>query len=159
MKILGIDPGTTRVGYGIIDASNKQKPAHIDSGIISISTKDVSTRLAELYDGLTLIIQKHNPGIVGVEQLFFVKNVTTGIAVAQARGVILLACEKANIPIHEYTPLQIKSILTGYGNADKKVVTQFVQQTLSIQKDMVDDAYDALAVALVTMWNLRAPGI
>ena len=117
MIILGIDPGLAIVGYGVIEA---QKGAFrpIDCGVINTPKSDtVPIRLNKIYDGMLSLIEKYKPDCIAIEELFFNTNITTGINVAQARGVVLLACQQKGLKMYEYTPLQIKQALTGYGKA------------------------------------------
>ena len=149
MIILGIDPGSTRAGYGIIDFS-KNKSVYIDGGIVSVDSKDKNTRLVELERSFERIIKKYKPEVAGVERLYFVKNQKTGLEVAQSRGVLLLSVAKRGLPIFEFTPNEIKQGITGYGSADKIAVTKMVRQILKIGDiKQPDDAYDALAIALM----------
>lgn len=153
MIILGIDPGSTRAGYGIIDFS-KTKPLFIGGGIVSVISKDKSKRLVELEASFEKIIKKYSPEIVGIERLYFVKNQKTGLEVAQSRGVLLLSVAKRNLPIFEFTPNEIKHGITGDGSADKAAVTKMVQQILKIGDiDQPDDVYDALAIALMAGYD------
>jgi crossover junction endodeoxyribonuclease RuvC len=148
VRIIGIDPGTARLGFGIIDAGDGY--AAVDYGTIETSAKvAMAQRLLELYEALTHLITTHSPESMAIEQLFFSRNVTTAITVGQARGVALLAAAQAGIPVTEYTPAEVKQAISGYGNADKQQV-QFMVQLL-LELDTVpypDDAADALAVAL-----------
>lgn len=156
MIILGIDPGLATVGYGVL-ADGKCA----DYGIIS-TTKEQSgpNRLLLISCGVEKLIEKYKPDAVAVEELFFNTNVKTAIAVAQARGVILLAALKAGCQLYEYTPLQIKQGLTGYGRADKKQIQHMVTMLLSLDKiPRPDDAADALAVALCHAQTNRFEGM
>lgn len=149
MKILGIDPGYAIVGYGLVNYENgKFKP--LSCGVLTTSQKmPFPKRLKSLYDNLTFLILENKPDAVAVETLFFNTNVTTAIAVGHARGVILLAAENAKIPVFEYTPLQIKQAVTGYGRADKIQMQQMVKLLLGLAAiPKPDDAADALAVAI-----------
>ena len=149
MKILGIDPGYAIVGYGVIEYSgNKFKP--IEFGAITTeNNQPFSVRLKQIYDSLINIINIHNPEFLSIEELFFNTNVKTAIAVGHARGVLMLAAENCGVPIYEYTPLQIKQAVTGYGRADKNQVQQMVKMFLSLPKvPKPDDTADALAVAI-----------
>lgn len=148
MRILGIDPGYGIVGYGIID-SNVGIDV-VDYGVIS-TPKELSLpdRLEVIYSSLQSLINSYNPDVVAVEELFYFKNQTTVIPVAEARGVILLSCKKSGVPIYEYTPLQIKQALTGVGRAEKAQVQFMVKSILGLEKvPKPDDAADALAVAI-----------
>ncbi len=149
MRILGIDPGFATIGYGVIDHNGNLNTA-VDYGVITTPKQEsIAVRLAMIYDGINEIIARFQPDCVAVEELFFAKNVTTGIHVAHARGVILLACVHSCGRLYEYTPLQIKQALTGYGRAQKPQIQQMVKFTLGLEKiPRPDDAADALAVAL-----------
>jgi len=148
VRIVGIDPGTARLGYGIIDADDGYTP--IDFGTIETSSKHAMPyRLLELHEALTRLITIHSPQAMAIEQLFFSRNVTTAIAVGQARGVALLAAARAGIPVTEYTPSEVKQAISGYGNADKQQVQFMVQLLLELDAPpQHDDTADALAVAL-----------
>ena len=149
MIILGIDPGITIVGYGIVEYKNN-KFRVIDYGAITTpSTMDTTKRLEQIYKGIDILIKNYNIDEVGVEELFFNKNVKTAITVAQARGVILLACSHNDKPIYEYTPLQVKQGVVGYGRAQKAQVQQMVTSMLNLKEiPKPDDVADALAVAI-----------
>lgn len=149
MVILGFDPGLATLGYGAI-SSVKGKNELIDYGVVlTPKTENLAVRLAMLEDGLKQVISKFKPDEIAVEELFFAKNVTTGINVAHARGVILLTAIKECGRIYEYTPLQIKQALTGYGRADKNQIQQMVKTFLHLKAvPKPDDAADAIAVAL-----------
>ena len=149
MIILGIDPGIAIVGYSIIQCNgNNLKP--IDYGCIRTSSKLPSPeRLKIIYDDLIEIIDKYNPKELAIEELFFNKNVKTALDVGHARGVQVLAAINRNLDIYEYTPLQIKQAVTGYGRADKNQVQQMVKMLLNLKEiPKPDDAADALAVAI-----------
>lgn len=149
MIILGIDPGIAIVGYGIMEYKNN-KFRVIDYGAITTpSTMNTAKRLERIYKGIDLLIKNYNIDEVGVEELFFNKNVKTAITVAQARGVILLACSHNDKPIYEYTPLQVKQGVVGYGRAEKSQVQQMVTSMLNLKEiPKPDDVADALAVAI-----------
>ncbi|MDX1765590.1 MAG: crossover junction endodeoxyribonuclease RuvC [Candidatus Saccharimonadales bacterium] len=149
MKILGIDPGTAITGFGVIE-SDGQKHKLIDAGVIRTPAKQADElRLETIFDDLAELIKSHKPDHCAVEQLFFAQNVTTAMAVSQARGVILLAIIKAGLDHSEYTPLQIKQALTGYGRADKRQIQEMVRVMLGLKSvPKPDDAADALAVAI-----------
>lgn len=149
MIILGIDPGTATTGYGVID-SKKNELKLIGYGCIKTSKDNApAERLAEIYSDLNILIKKHNPVTVAVESIFFYKNVKTAMSVAQARGVILLAVQNNKKELLEFTPLQVKNSLTGYGKADKKQVQFMVKKLLHLKKTpKPDDAADALAIAI-----------
>lgn len=157
MRIIGIDPGTGILGFGIIEVI-KGKPVLVDGGVIRTPVKeDDAVRLQTIYDELTDIIADTKPDEMAVEKLFFARNVTTAMTVAQARGVVLLTGMQANLKIAEYTPMQIKQALTGYGKADKKQIQEMVRVVLSLKEvPKPDDAADAIACAITHSMNLRA---
>ena len=150
MRIVGFDPGLATLGYGVIDIDIKGKPLMVDYGIISTpKDENLAVRLCMLEKGVKQVIDTFKPDQIAIEELFFAKNVKTGIAVAHARGVILLTANKECGKIFEYTPLQIKQALTGYGRADKNQIQQMVKTFLALKSiPRPDDAADALAVAL-----------
>ena len=150
MIILGIDPGIATLGYGVIEKDEKGNFRAVDYGVV-LTPKDegLPVRLAMLEEGVQKILEKYRPDEVAMEELFFSKNITTGIAVAHARGVALLTCVKACGKLYEYTPMQIKQALTGYGKADKKQIQSVVASMLRLQTiPKPDDAADALGIAL-----------
>lgn len=149
MRILGIDPGFAITGYSIIDyKGNKFKL--IDSGAVTTKAGlSFPIRLTKIYDDLTMIINQYKPDAISVEELFFNNNAKTAINVAQARGVVLIAGCKNNIPTFEYTPLQIKQAVTGYGRADKIQVQKMVKTILNVEKlPKLDDTTDSMAAAI-----------
>jgi crossover junction endodeoxyribonuclease RuvC len=149
MRIIGIDPGTGILGFGVVDVVNG-KSTLVTGGVITTPAHTpIDERLEEIFDGLTDIIAETKPEVMSIEKLFFSQNVTTAISVAQARGVAMLTGRKARLPIAEYTPQQIKQTLTGYGKADKKQVQEMVRLQLRL-KDVPkpDDCADALAAAI-----------
>ncbi len=160
MIILGIDPGLAIVGYGVID-SQKGGSRPIDCGVINTTKEDsVPVRLSKIYDGMISLIERYKPDCIAIEELFFNTNITTGINVAQARGVILLACTQKNLKMYEYTPLQIKQALTGYGKAEKKQIQFMVTRLLNLKAvPKPDDAADGLAVALTHAQTARLGGL
>ena len=147
--ILGIDPGLADTGYGLI-AKEGQSLKLIDCGSIKTSAKEEFIKRLEIIHGrLVELIKTNRPEIVAVEQLFFCKNAKTALLVGQARGVCLMTISENNLPIFEYTPLQVKQALTSYGKADKKQVGQMVKLLLNLKSvPKPDDAADALAVAI-----------
>ncbi len=149
MRILGIDPGTGILGFGVIEVS-KSQPQLVDAGVIRTPAKeDDAVRLSIIFDELTDIISASKPQSMAVEKLFFAQNVTTAMTVSQARGVVLLCGQQAGLEIFEYTPLQIKQAITGYGRADKKQIQQMVKVMLKLKTvPQPDDCADALAVAI-----------
>ena len=150
MRIIGIDPGTATTGFGVIDVVNG-KPVFVDAGVITTPPGGpMSDRLATLYDELTQVIAETKPDQAAVELLYFSSNVSTGISVGQARGIVLLALAKAGISEPgEYNPMQVKMGVTGYGAAKKPQVQEMVKVILSLKAiPKPDDAADALAVAI-----------
>lgn len=150
MIIVGFDPGLATLGYGVISVDNRGRTEMIDYGIISTpKDENLAVRLAMLEKGVKQVIDTFKPNEIAIEELFFAKNVKTGIAVAHARGVTLLTAIKECGKIFEYTPLQIKQALTGYGRAEKNQIQQMVKTMLKLKGiPRPDDAADALAVAL-----------
>lgn len=149
MRILGIDPGTGILGFGVID-HEPRKAVMVDAGVIRTKVhQPESERLLTIFDSLQEIVKLTKPSVVSVEKLFFSRNVTTAMSVAQARGVVLLVAQQHSLPIFEYTPNQIKQSLTGFGNADKKQIQEMVKILLNLQQvPKPDDCADALAAAL-----------
>lgn len=156
MRILGIDPGTGILGFGVIEVSGSRTQL-VDAGVIRTPVKeDDAVRLQTIYEELTDIIAETRPSVMSVEKLFFVRNVTTAMTVAQARGVVLLCGKQAGLEIFEYTPLQIKMAVTGYGKADKKQVQEMVRVILGLEAvPKPDDAADAIAAALTHAQTAR----
>ena len=155
MIILGIDPGTTRIGYGLIN-SEKNKLTCLEYGIIENQGKDKFLYFSNTVAELNKIIKKYNPQAAGIERLFFTKNQKTAMAVSEMRGILLLTLYQANLPIVEFTPLQVKSFISGYGSADKKQVQKMVKLLLNLKEDIrPDDAADALAIAICCSGQLR----
>lgn len=149
MVVLGIDPGTARTGYGIVEeVSGSQKI--VDCGCIETSNSlPIEQRLKQIYDGIMTLLNTYPVNVVSVEKLFFNKNLKTVVDVNQARGVVLLSSANKGIAIHEYTPLQVKQSIIGSGNATKKQVQFMVKTILSLEKEpQPDDAADALALAI-----------
>ena len=150
MRILGIDPGLAITGWSIIDFDEQGQPSAIDYGTI-LTKKDfsVSQRLKEIYTDMREILLKYKPDICGIETLLFYNNAKTAIVVGEARGVVLLAIEESNLPIHEFTPLQVKSSISGYGKADKKQVQENVKMICRLEEiPKPDDVADAIAIAI-----------
>ena len=149
MRILGIDPGLAIVGWGIVDYQNTRFHTVAYGSIQTLAHTRTEERLQSIFVGMQELIEKYKPEALAVEELFFNTNITTGIRVAEARGVILLAAEMANIPIFEYTPLQVKQAVVGYGRAEKRQVIAMVTRLLGLQKPpKPDDTADALAIAI-----------
>ena len=149
MRILGIDPGVATIGFGIVD-SDRSRHRLVTCGVITTPAHtSLSSRLEQIYDDLTRLLEAFKPDAVSVEELFFNTNITTGIAVAHGRGVILLACRKAGVKIYEYTPLQVKQAVVGYGRAEKAQVMDMVRRLCGLSAPpKPDDAADAVALAL-----------
>jgi len=156
-RILGIDPGTGILGFGVIEVGAGQKLKLVDGGVIRTKTNQpLDERLIEIYRYLASVISKTRPNVMAVEKLFFAKNVTTAISVSHARGVAMLAGKLAGLEISEYTPLQVKQSLTGYGRADKKQVQEMVRALLGLDSiPKPDDAADALAIAITHLNTTR----
>ncbi|HET7673354.1 MAG TPA: crossover junction endodeoxyribonuclease RuvC [Candidatus Saccharimonadales bacterium] len=156
MRIIGIDPGTGILGFGVIESSG-QKLQMADAGVIRTpANQEDSKRLKTIFEELNEIIKQNKPDVMAVEKLFFAKNVTTAMSVAQARGAVLLCGEQNELPIFEYTPLQVKQAITGYGKADKAQVQEMVKTILKLKETpKPDDCADALAVAICHSMNGR----
>lgn len=149
MRMLGIDPGTARLGWGVVDEERGQLRMVAYGVLTTPATASVSARLAQLYTGLQDIISQYTPVAAAVEELFFSRNITTALAVGQARGVILLVLEQAGLVIAEYKPRVVKQTVTGYGAAEKRQVQEMVRVTLGLDAiPKPDDAADALALAV-----------
>ena len=149
MRILGIDPGIATVGFGLVD-SDKNRQRYVTCGVITTPAHTpLSSRLAQIYSDLEELITAFKPDEIAIEELFFDKNITTGIAVAHGRGVILLAAQHSGVPVFEYTPMQVKQSVVGYGLAEKRQVIAMVQRILNISTaPKPDDAADAVALAI-----------
>ena len=150
MRVLGIDPGIGICGFGLIETKSRADAKALDFGVVTTKIRaPLPSRLLELYDGLTDVFESCKPDVVSVEKLFFSKNITTGIAVAEARGIVLLVAEQHGLPVFEYTPNEIKKTLTGYGSAGKPQMEEMVRVHLGLEKKpKPDDAADALAAAI-----------
>lgn len=157
MISLGIDPGTATVGYGLVEEHNDGTLQAIHYGVITTTPKmPMWERLAIIYDGVAALAEAYQPDRAGVEELFFAKNVTTAITVAQGRGVILLALEKAGVTIAEYKPNNVKQSISGYGGAKKPQMQEMVRILLGLETiPRPDDAADALAIAITDIHNAR----
>lgn len=150
MRILGIDPGLGRCGFGLIETSSRAGAKALDFGVVTTTVDlDLPSRLLELYDSIVEVFNETKPEIVAIEKLFFAKNITTGIAVAEARGIVLLVAAQKKLPVYEYAPNEIKKSLTGYGAATKTQISEMVRVHLGLgRKPKPDDAADALAAAI-----------
>ena len=149
MIVLGIDPGTAATGYGIVERTGSKLRA-VDYGCLeTLPTQELPQRLLEIHQAILELIETHKPSLLGVERIFFNKNVRTALSVGQARGVAILAAAHAGCVIAEYTPLQVKQAVVGYGRAEKEQVQRMVQILLHMDHiPQPDDAADALAVAI-----------
>ena len=149
MRVLGIDPGIATIGFGVVE-SEKNRHKLIKCGVISTPAHtSLSSRLEQIYDDMLSLLELFRPDAVSIEELFFNTNITTGISVAHGRGVILLACRKYGVRVYEYTPLQVKQAVVGYGKAEKAQVMDMTRRLLHLKAvPRPDDAADALAIAL-----------
>ena len=156
MIIIGIDPGVARVGYGVLERTERY-PTMLTCGCIETrSSLSQSQRLREIYESISQVLDEYNPACVAIEQLFFSRNTTSAMQVSEARGVLLLAVEQRDIPVAEYTPNQIKQAVTGSGRADKHQVQEMMRRLLRLQEiPRPDDAADGLAVALCHIHTMR----
>lgn len=156
-KVLGIDPGTGICGFGVVRFTTHKQPRLITAGVITTPAHTpLADRLLDIYQSLGQIIQETEPDEVAIEKLFFNTNITTGITVAEARGVCILVARQHEIPIYEYTPLQIKNTLTGYGRAKKHDMQEAVRKYLDMDKIIKpDDAADAVAAAITHALSTR----
>jgi crossover junction endodeoxyribonuclease RuvC len=156
MRIIGIDPGTGILGFGVIDAVNGGTKL-VTAGVIRTPAHTpLPERLGEIYDGLSSIIDETSPQVMAIEKLFFAQNVTTAMSVSHARGVAMLTGYQAHVRIEEYTPLEIKQAMTGYGRASKQQMQEMVRVQLHLKTaPKPDDCADALAAAIVCAFSLR----
>lgn len=156
MRIIGIDPGTGILGFGVIDVK-RSEISLVDAGVIRTPVhENDAVRLLTIYDELTAIIADSRPAVMSVERLFFSRNITTAMTVSQARGVVLLCAMQAKLEIFEYTPMQIKQAVTGYGSADKKQMQEMVKILLKLKQiPKPDDAADALAAAITHSMQMK----
>ena len=156
MRIIGIDPGTGILGFGVIDA-NGAKTKLVTAGVITTPAHTpLPERLEEIFNGLSEIIAETKPDVMAIEKLFFAQNVTTAISVSHARGVAMLTGQQAGLKIEEYTPLQIKQTMTGYGRATKKQIQEMVRIQLGLKEvPKPDDCADALAAAIMSAFTTR----
>ncbi|MGE1063036.1 crossover junction endodeoxyribonuclease RuvC [Megasphaera paucivorans] len=154
MRAMGIDPGTARCGFGIVDSQGSRLHP-VTYGVIETTPDHTDAqRLVMIYDSLNRLYETYHPDIIGVEQLFFNRNVTTAIAVGQARGIILLTAQQAGITLLEFSPLQVKQGVTGYGRATKDQVIDMTMRLLNIrEKIKPDDAADGLAMAIYALYS------
>jgi crossover junction endodeoxyribonuclease RuvC len=160
MLILGVDPGTAITGYGLVEKQGQRLAAHTYGVIRTPAGRPLSERLKQIYDQITALIEEHRPDALVVEELFFNKNTRTALAVGQARGVILLAAANQGLTIAEYTPLQVKMAVVGYGRAEKRQVQEMVRILLRLKNTpKPDDAADALAIAICYAHSWRRTGL
>ena len=157
MIALGIDPGTAITGYGIVRDAPDGRLSELDHGVIRTDSKTpYPVRLKEIHDGISSLIKQYKPQVVAIEELFFSKNVSTALLVGQARGVVILTCVLADLELSEYTPIQVKEAVTGYGRAEKMQVQQMVKVLLGLAEiPKPDDAADALALAICHLNSYR----
>jgi crossover junction endodeoxyribonuclease RuvC len=156
MRVVGIDPGIGTTGIGVIDDAKGNQTLVSAQAILTTPNTPTPSRLVSLYDTLTEILIKTNPDAVAIEKLFFNTNTTTALVVGEARGVIELAAAKQNIPIFEYTPLEVKMSITGYGRADKPQMQSMVKSILKLTKTLrPDDVADAAAIALTHCFSYK----
>lgn len=149
MIVLGIDPGYAIVGYGVVEMKNNRYRTLEHGAVTTKAGTDFNRRLEIIYDGIAQVLAQYHPDAVSVEKLYFSNNKTTGIGVAEARGVILLAAQKARVPVFEYTPVQVKLAVTGYGKALKPQVMEMTRRLLCLcEVPKPDDTADALAIAI-----------
>ena len=149
MRVLGIDPGLATMGWGVIETDGYRERLVQYGALITYPRDTFPTRLASIYSGVKGLIDTFKPDEIAFEELFFSKNITTGIQVAGARGVALAACQSYTDRLYEYTPMQIKQAMTGYGNAEKKQMQQMVRMRLGLMENpKPDDAADAVACAI-----------
>jgi crossover junction endodeoxyribonuclease RuvC len=161
MLSLGIDPGTATVGYGLVRELEDGSLQAVSYGVITtLPSQPMVERLKQIYDEITLLIETYQPDQAGVEELFFAKNVTTAITVAQGRGVILLALVNAGVPLTEYKPNMVKQSISGYGGANKAQMQEMVRMLLGLEKiPKPDDAADGLAIAITDIHSSRYIGL
>lgn len=159
MVILGIDPGYATVGYGVVIKQGNRYKSLEHGAIVTPASMDFNRRIEIIYDRLSEIAEKYKPDVASVEKLYFQNNQKTAINVAEARGVVLLAMQKNNVKVHEYTPLQVKSSITGYGRAEKYQVMEMTKRLLCLSEvPKPDDTADALALAICHGQSHRTVG-
>ena len=156
MKILGIDPGMAIVGYSIVEFDGSMCKLLHSGSIQTYKKSKEGARLLEIFNDMKTIVEMYKPDIASIEKLFFFRNQTTVMPVAHARGVILTVLEMSGIPVFEYTPMEVKQVLTGYGRADKKEVEQMVKISLGVEKlPKLDDTVDSIAIAICHSRSVR----
>lgn len=156
MRVLGVDPGIARTGWGVIEVQNSEFRVQNYGCIETNSKTEVSKRLEEIYTEILMLIKKYSPDEMAIEELFFNTNAKTAFVVGQARGVVILAAGQKNIPLTIYTPLQVKIAVTGYGRAEKNQIGKMVKTILSLSEiPKPDDTADALAVGLTHLFSRK----
>lgn len=159
MKILGIDPGTKRMGHGLIEIDDKKNIKAIDFDCFETKYKKEGEILEDIFKKTMFLLKKHKPDVLSLEKIFFFKNHKTAFQISQARGVILLAAQMQKTKTFEPTPLEVKTCLTGYGRADKKAVATMIKKTLKLEKmPRLDDTTDALACAVTAFYLQKFKG-
>ena len=154
MIILGIDPGTTRIGYAVIEKKDSDNLNLLTCGCLESKNKEQKDRLKEISDLILDLILKYRPEVLAIEKLFFTKNAKTALAVAEARGVIINSANSLTLNVREFTPLEVKVAITGYGKAEKDQVRKMVCRILKLEKiPKLDDTSDALAIALTACYT------
>lgn len=154
MIILGIDPGTTRIGYAVLNKKGNSEVDLITYGCLELPNKNQVERLAEISRLISDLIAQHKPEVLSIEKLFFNKNAKTAFSVSEARGVIINAAASLNLNVSEFTPLEVKAAVTGYGKAEKKEVQKMVCRLLNLEKiPRPDDASDAIAIGLTACYT------
>lgn len=160
MRIIGVDPGIARVGWGVIESSSNKVSTIAFDCFETHKSKPTETRLLEIYNFLTTLILDYKPDAISVEELFFNTNVKTALTVGQARGVVLLSAAYQSVPVVSYTPLQVKMAITGYGRADKSQIGHMVKTLLYLKSiPKPDDTADALAIALTHSFNSKLQNV
>lgn len=154
MIILGIDPGTARLGYALLNKESTDNVSVLDYGCLEIANKNQPNRLKDISNFIGGLISKYRPEVLAIEQLFFAKNAKTALSVAEARGVIINTAVSLNIKVLEFTPLEVKMAVTGYGKAEKKEVQKMICRILNLEKiPAPDDASDAIAIGLTACYT------
>lgn len=157
IKVLGLDPGSHRLGYGLLMKKSGDEIIPLDYGLIEIKEADPGKRLVLLDQKIRALINKARPDLIGIEKLYFSRNQKTAMAVAEARGIILLAASRRHIPIKEYSPTTVKQRIVGDGGADKKAILKMVKLFLGLKNlDCIDDVSDALAIGITAAFDSKS---
>ncbi len=156
MRILGVDPGSRRTGYGLIDVHRNGRLVHVDNGLIAPKEKDFTARLNALFDGLQAIIEKYHPEQAAMEDVFMARNAASALKLGQARGALITACTQAGLSVTPYTPTRIKQTVAGFGRAEKHQIQHMMKLLLRLPETAQEDASDALAVAVCHAHHLPA---